>query len=77
MKMICWYCGKPIGGNTKSVHHFFNYNDIKFRLIRIFGEPRNDEEHNEMHRMIDVIQKNMVQLPVHKKCHAEIEKKVI
>ncbi len=75
-KTYCWYCGKPIE-NQISYHHFFNYNDIKFRLYRIFKEPSNDEEHKNMQRMIKIIQKNLPQFPLHPDCHKEIEGKIV
>lgn len=82
-KIFCWYCGKEIkrrGFNDEaglSFHHFFNHDDIKFRLIRIFGEPGSDIEHNQRQMLIHVIFTNMEKLPVHVGCHKIIEEKIV
>ncbi len=87
MKIICWYCGKEIkrkvlGGrgfdDTEgfSKHHFFNYNDVKYRLIRVFGEPKNMKDHQMRQLMIKMVFDNMAKFPVHSGCHKEVEKKL-
>jgi len=84
MKIICWFCGKEIKRKNKgstdsegfSSHHFFNHNDVKYRLIRLFGEPKTDGEHLNRHLMIKMIFDNMAKFPVHIKCHKIIEEKL-
>ena len=81
----CWYCGEEIrkrlprchdNTETLSYHHFFNYEDIKIRLRRIFGEPKSDQEHLQFQFMLELIKKNIPNFPVHSKCHKEIEDKL-
>jgi len=85
-KIYCWYCGKEIKHKNRgrgfddtdgfSSHHFFNYNDIKYRLLRLFGEPKDDKAHIIRQLMIKMVFDNMTKFPVHTKCHKEIEGKL-
>jgi hypothetical protein len=83
-KIICWFCGKEIKGkalssNDKeglSYHHFFNHEDIKIRLLRLFGEPRSDKEHEARQIQIHLVHRNMPNFPVHIKCHHKLEEKL-
>jgi uncharacterized Fe-S cluster-containing protein len=81
-KIFCFYCGKAIkekgnnNDNSLSMHHIFNYNDIKYRLMRIFKEPVNSKEHENIQNLIKLISDNLPKFPVHSKCHKEIEKKI-
>ncbi len=86
MKIYCWYCSKEIkrknigrgfdDNEGFSSHHFFNYNDVKYRLMRIFGEPTSDKEHEIRHLMIKMVFDNMAKFPVHIKCHKKMEEKL-
>lgn len=75
-KIICWYCGKEIATHACSRHHFFNHDDIKIRLRRIFGDPNTDDEHKNMSKMIHIIHANMPQFLIHQSCHKELEAKL-
>lgn len=86
MKIFCWYCDKEIkrknngkgfgDGEGMSSHHFFNYTDVKYRLMRLFGEPKTDEEAETRLMMVKMIFDNMAKFPVHIECHKEIEDKL-
>ena len=85
MKIYCWYCDKEIKRKESkgfgddeglSMHHFFNYNDVKYRLMRLFGEPKTEEEQRVGILMVKMVFDNMSKFPVHIKCHKEIEEKI-
>ena len=48
-----------VNGNSK--HHLFNYFQVRYQLIKIFGKPKTDEEHEILHKRA---KKCMDQMPV-------------
>jgi len=64
-----------VEGNSK--HHLFNYFQVRYQLIKIFGKPKTEEEHQLLHKRA---KKCMDQIPVFvidEKRHKEIHKKEI
>lgn len=61
--------------NGDSKHHLFNYFQVRYQLIKIFGKPKTEKEHDILHRRA---KKCMDQIPVFvidEKMHKEIHKK--
>jgi len=62
-----------VAGNSK--HHLFNYFQVRYQLVKIFGKPKTKNEHDILHIRA---KKCMDQMPVfviddkhHKKIHKE------
>jgi len=61
-----------VEGNSK--HHLFNYFQVRYQLVKIFGKPTTKKEHDLLHRRA---KKCMDQIPVFvidEKHHKEIHK---
>ena len=62
-----------VTGNSK--HHLFNYFQVRYQLIKIFGKPKTEKEHDTLHKRA---KKCMDQIPVFvidEEHHKEIHKK--
>jgi len=60
--------------NGDSKHHLFNYFQVRYQLVKIFGKPKTKEEHDTLHGRA---KKCMDQIPVFvidEKWHKEIHK---
>lgn len=56
-------------------HHLFSYRQIRRELIRICGEPKDDEQHQNLHRAIKKIWRKMPQFKINKSHHKKIHDK--
>jgi len=48
-----------VTGNSK--HHLFNYFQVRYQLIKIFGKPKTEKDHDTLHKRA---KKCMDQIPV-------------
>ena len=50
-------------------HHLFSYKQIRVELIKICGEPEDDEQHKLLHKSIREIWRKMPQYRINQKHH--------
>ena len=63
---------EKVSGSSK--HHLFNYFQVRYQLVKIFGKPKTKEDHELLHKRA---KKCMDQIPVFvidEKHHKEIHK---
>lgn len=62
-----------VEGDSK--HHLFDYNDVRRKLIELFGEPKDDDEHELLHRRIKKCVDVIPVFVINKKVHDDYHKK--
>jgi 5-methylcytosine-specific restriction endonuclease McrA len=66
---------EKVEGDSK--HHIFDYYEVRDKLVRLFGEPKTDEEHKILHKRMkkcmDVIPVFIITKEKHSQYHKEIK----
>ena len=53
-------------------HHLFNKKEIRDNLVKVVGEPKTDEEHNKLHKLVMKIWKGTPKFKIDEKQHYEL-----
>jgi len=53
-------------------HHLFTYNEVREKLIQVFGKPKTDSEHSFISLLTRRIWNRMPKFPIDKEMHKEI-----
>ena len=64
---------EKVTGNSK--HHLFNYFQVRYQLIKIFGKPKTKEDHEILHKRAKKCMDQMPVFIIDEKHHKEIHKK--
>lgn len=59
----------------ESVHHLFSYFEIRRAVVDIFGDPKSEEEHLDLHKKIKDAFKQMPLYVIKKEHHSQIHTK--
>ena len=62
-----------VEGNSK--HHLFNYFQVRYQLIKIFGKPKTKEDHDILHKRAKKCMDQMPVFIIDENKHREIHKK--
>jgi len=66
---------EKVSGNSK--HHLFNYFQVRYQLIKIFGKPKTKEDHDVLHKRAKQCMDQVPVFVIDEKLHKEIHKKEI
>lgn len=61
-----------VDGDSK--HHLFDYYEVRDKLVELFGNPKNDEEHKILHDRIKQCMNNIPVFVIDEKKHKEVHK---
>lgn len=58
--------------DNENRHHLFSYQEIKFNLLQIYGQPITEEEHDIINKEVMKVWRKMPKYRIMKSLHSEI-----